>query len=83
MPTSGLVRIIRQPIYVAFALTLWAVPVWTPDQLALAITLSAYCLVAPRLKERRFAKRYGDRFRAYQRKVPYIVPLLNQKRKNG
>ena len=83
MPTSGLFRIIRQPIYVAFALTLWAVPVWTPDQLALAITLSAYCLVAPRLKERRFAKRYGDRFRAYQRKVPYVVPLLNQKRNSG
>jgi hypothetical protein len=36
MPTRGLFRLIRQPIYVAFALTLWTVPVWTPDQLALA-----------------------------------------------
>ena len=36
MPTRGLFRVIRQPIYVAFALTLWTVPVWTPDQLALA-----------------------------------------------
>ncbi|MFO7758765.1 MAG: isoprenylcysteine carboxylmethyltransferase family protein, partial [Roseovarius sp.] len=33
MPTRGLFRVIRQPIYVAFALTLWTVPVWTPDQL--------------------------------------------------
>ncbi len=30
MPTGGLFRFIRQPIYVAFALTLWTVPIWTP-----------------------------------------------------
>lgn len=79
MPTTGLFRIIRQPIYVAFALTLWTVPVWTPDQLALAISFTAYCLLAPKLKERRFAKRYGDRFRRYQRLVPYAVPAFTRK----
>lgn len=74
MPTRGLFRMIRQPIYVAFALTLWTVPVWTPDQLALAISLTAYCLLAPRLKERRFAARYGERFERYRASVPYAVP---------
>lgn len=74
MPTTGLFRIIRQPIYVAFALTLWTVPVWTPDQLALAISYTAYCLFAPRLKERRFAARYGDRFLRYRARVPYAMP---------
>ena len=76
MPTLGLFRLIRQPIYVAFALTLWTVPVWTPDQLALAISFTAYCLIAPRLKERRFAARYGDRFTQYQADVPYMLPRL-------
>ena len=66
MPTGGLFRIIRQPIYVAFALTLWTVPTWTPDQLALALGLTVYCLAAPKLKERRFEARYGDRFRKLQ-----------------
>ena len=74
MPTQGLFRLIRQPIYVAFALTLWTVPVWTPDQLALALSLTAYCLLAPRLKERRFAKRYGLRFARYRSAVPYVLP---------
>jgi protein-S-isoprenylcysteine O-methyltransferase Ste14 len=74
MPTRGLFAIIRQPIYVAFALTLWTVPVWTPDQLALALTLTAYCLAAPMLKERRFERRYGTRFREYRARVPYAVP---------
>jgi hypothetical protein len=74
MPVLGLFRVIRQPIYVAFALTLWAVPVWTPDQLALAVSYTGYCLLAPRLKERRFAARYGDRFARYRARVPYVVP---------
>ncbi|CUH46525.1 Putative protein-S-isoprenylcysteine methyltransferase [Ruegeria atlantica] len=82
MPTGGLFRLVRQPIYVAFALTLWTVPVWTPDQLALALALSLYCLAAPKLKERRFELRYGDRFRAYQRKVPYAFPALNKGRQH-
>lgn len=76
MPTQGLFRLIRQPIYVAFALTLWTVPVWTPDQLVLAASYTAYCLLAPRLKERRFAARYGDRFKRYRSQVPYALPRL-------
>ena len=77
MPTGGLFRVVRQPIYLSFALTLWTVPVWTPDQLALAIVLTIYCLAAPKLKERRFKKRYGERFTRYQSEVPYMVPSLN------
>ena len=76
MPTGGLFRYIRQPIYVSFAATTWTVPVWTPDQLALAVTLTAYCLLAPILKERRFAARYGQRFDTYKRSVPYAIPRL-------
>jgi protein-S-isoprenylcysteine O-methyltransferase Ste14 len=76
MPTTGLFRLIRQPIYAAFALTLWTPPVWTPDQLVLAVSFTAYCLLAPRLKERRFASRYGDRFDHYRAQVPYILPRL-------
>lgn len=83
MPTTGLFRVIRQPIYVAFALTLWTVPVWTPDQLALALTLTAYCLAAPKLKERRFEKRYGARFHAYRRKVPYAIPSIASRSDHG
>ena len=79
MPTLGLFRVIRQPIYVGFALTLWTVPVWTPDQLALAVSYTAYCLLAPRLKERRFAARYGARFERYRAQVPYILPTRRRR----
>jgi protein-S-isoprenylcysteine O-methyltransferase Ste14 len=74
MPERGLFSVIRQPIYLAFALTLWTVPVWTPDQLALALGYSGYCLLAPRLKERRFAAIHGAAFERYRDRVPYMVP---------
>lgn len=83
MPVHGLFRYLRQPIYVAFALTLWTVPVWTPDQLVLAVTLTAYCLIAPRLKEKRFERLYGERFRTYQAQVPYIFPHLTRSKRRG
>ena len=83
MPTEGLFRLIRQPIYVAFALTLWTVPIWTPDQLALAVSYTAYCLLAPRLKERRFMARYGARFERYREAVPYAAPTLTFPRKRS
>lgn len=80
MPTLGLFGLIRQPIYLAFTLTLWTVPVWTPDQLGLALFFTAYCLLAPRLKERRFAARYGDEFHAYRANVPYVLPCLHARK---
>ncbi|MFK7877669.1 MAG: isoprenylcysteine carboxylmethyltransferase family protein [Paracoccaceae bacterium] len=76
MPTTGLFAWIRQPIYVSFALTLWTVPVWTPDQLLLAVCLTTYCLAAPKLKERRFEQRYGARFVQYRDVTPYAVPKI-------
>jgi protein-S-isoprenylcysteine O-methyltransferase Ste14 len=78
MPERGTFRMMRQPIYLAFALTTWAVPIWTPDQLALATSLTAYCVLAPRLKERRFRARYGARFEAYAARTPYMLPRLGR-----
>jgi protein-S-isoprenylcysteine O-methyltransferase Ste14 len=74
MPVTGLFRLCRQPIYVSFALTLWTVPTWTPDQLLLAITLSAYCIIGPLFKEARFRRLFGEEFEAFARHVPYWLP---------
>jgi ubiquinone biosynthesis O-methyltransferase len=74
MPVAGLFRIVRQPIYVAFALTLWTVPTWTPDQLAVALVLTTYCLIGPLFKERRFRQRFGQAFLTYAAHVPYWLP---------
>jgi len=77
-PTGGLFRVIRQPVYLGFALTLWTGPVWTPDRLALAAVWTAYCFVGPRLKERRYLAWHGEEFRRYQSEVPYMAPRLRR-----
>jgi methanethiol S-methyltransferase len=74
MPSTGLFRLCRQPIYVSFALTLWTVPVWTPDQLFLAVSLTCYCLIGPLFKEARFKRMYRAEFENYRRQVPYWLP---------
>lgn len=78
MPEHGLFRLTRQPIYVAFALTLWTVPTWTPDQLAVAVVFTAYCVAAPRFKEARYRRMYGAAFTEYARGVPYWLPRLRR-----
>lgn len=75
MPQTGLFRYSRQPIYLAFTLTVWTVPTWTPDQLTIAIILSAYCLAGPLLKERRFAVLFGKSFEDYRRLHSYFIPM--------
>ena len=74
MPETGLFRLSRQPIYVTFTLTLWTVPTWTPDQLIVAVTLTAYCLIGPLFKEARFRRIHGAAFDAYCKRVPYWLP---------
>ena len=80
MPETGLFRLTRQPIYVAFTLTLWTPPTWTPDQLVIAITFTAYCVIAPLFKEARFRRIYGATFENYVSRVPYWVPWPRKRR---
>ena len=73
-PRHGLFALCRQPVYLAFAATLWTGPVLTLDRLALALVWSAYCIVGPLLKERRYLARHGAAYAAYQRAIPYLIP---------
>lgn len=74
LPVDGIYRHIRHPIYLAFALTTWTVPTWTPDQLAVAAALTTYCAVGPHLKERRLADRFGAQWRRYRARTPFWFP---------
>ena len=82
MPRRGLFRFCRQPIYLAFALTLWTVPTLTPDQLCVALVLTAYCVLGPLFKEARFRRTFGAEFAGYQQSVPYFLPRLRVPRRD-
>ena len=82
-PTFGLFKFIRQPIYASFALTTWTTPNWTLDQLLIAVVFTIYCVVAPKFKEKRLEKRFGDKFTNYKSQVPYMIPSLSLKKQNS
>jgi len=77
-PRDGLFAHTRQPVYVAFTLTLWTAPCWTLDRLVLTTGWTAYCLLGPLLKERRYRRVFGADFDAYRRAVPYWIPRLRK-----
>jgi ubiquinone biosynthesis O-methyltransferase len=83
MPTRGLFRFCRQPIYLAFTCTVWTVAVWTPDQLFIALVLTAYCLIGPLFKEARFVHVFGAAFLDYQKVRPYWLPNIRIWRRAG
>ena len=83
LPTLGLFKFIRQPIYASFALTTWTTPNWTVDQLLIAVVFTAYCIIAPKFKEKRFEKRFGKKFTDYQSQVPYMVPSFSVKKQTS
>ena len=74
MPTKGLFKLIRHPIYFSFCLVLWTPPTMTLDLFLVALTYTFYCFFAPRLKERRFIKIYGEAFLEYKQITPYFFP---------
>ncbi|MCB9761829.1 MAG: isoprenylcysteine carboxylmethyltransferase family protein [Alphaproteobacteria bacterium] len=73
-PTRGLHGLVRHPIYAAFMLILWTGPTWTLDRVLLGGAWSAYCVLGPRLKERRYAQRHGARYLVWAARTPWFSP---------
>mgnify|MGYP000904109709 FL=1 len=76
MPTDGLFRACRQPIYLGFGLVLLTAPTWSLDWLLLAGGWLLYCVLGPLHKEARWLRHHGSKFAAYKATVPYLLPRL-------
>ena len=75
MPTNGLFKLIRQPIYLSFCIVLWSPPTMTLDLFCVALFYSFYCYFSPYFKEKRFTKLYGESFLKYKKNTPYFFPI--------
>lgn len=71
---SGLHRWVRHPLYLGVFLVLWA-RVTGEFGLATAAWASLYVIFGAKLEEGRLVDIYGDKYKAYQRKVPMFIPL--------
>ena len=73
---AGPYRWVRHPLYFFTLLMIWSSPDITSDRLMFHFLWSAWILVGAILEERDLVETFGSRYRAYQKKVPMLIPTL-------
>ncbi|MBE0606504.1 MAG: hypothetical protein IH610_09490 [Deltaproteobacteria bacterium] len=67
--------LVRHPLYLGCSMLLAFHPVQTRNSAATAAAVVAYFYVGTFLEERRLVRKFGEEYRAYQRRVPRFLPF--------
>jgi protein-S-isoprenylcysteine O-methyltransferase Ste14 len=67
--------LVRHPLYLGCSLILVFHPVQTRNTFASAVAIVAYFYIGTFFEERRMERKFGEAYRAYQRRVPRFFPL--------
>jgi len=70
----GPYRWVRHPLYLFSLIMIWSYPTLTQDRLLFNILWSVWIVIATKLEERDLEHDFGDDYRAYQKKVPMLIP---------
>jgi protein-S-isoprenylcysteine O-methyltransferase Ste14 len=65
---------IRHPLYIGWAIAFWATPTMTLGHLLFAAAMTLYMGLAAIVEERDLVSYFGEKYRAYQKRVPMFVP---------
>jgi protein-S-isoprenylcysteine O-methyltransferase Ste14 len=79
----ALYRWIRHPLMTGFVIIFWAAPVMTTGHLLFAAAATGYILLGIRFEEHDLRRDLGEPYRAYQRRVPALVPALRSRPRRG
>lgn len=74
--TPSLYKLMRHPLYVGWLIIFWAAPTMTAAHLVFALGTTAYILIAIQLEERDLVAAFGERYLAYRRTTPMLLPRL-------
>lgn len=75
--TDGWYARVRHPLYLYSTLFLLLNPVMTAQWLLLTVFSVAYFIVGGMIEERRLLKEFGDEYRRYRQRVPFMIPSVN------
>lgn len=70
----GPYRWVRHPLYLFMVVMFWTCPILTADRLFFNILWTIWVVVATVLEERDLTDDFGDAYRAYQARVPMLLP---------
>ena len=65
---------VRHPLYLCALILLWSCPDLTTDRLLLNVLWTIWIYLGTILEERDLLWNFGDKYRAYQKEVPMLIP---------
>jgi protein-S-isoprenylcysteine O-methyltransferase Ste14 len=78
LDTSGVLGIVRHPWYLATMLLIWARQL-DISAILVNVILTSYLIAGTYLEERKLLREFGEKYRAYQMKVPMLIPIKRLK----
>lgn len=76
---SGWYGMVRHPLYFFSILFMVLNPVMTSQWLLLTIMGTIYFIIGAVIEEKRLTARYGDDYRRYRQRVPFLVPAARRR----
>lgn len=74
--TRGMYRFVRHPLYFFSILVLWFTPNMSETGLIFAFTATLYFIFGSLLEERTMVAIFGEPYRNYQERVPWMIPFV-------
>jgi protein-S-isoprenylcysteine O-methyltransferase Ste14 len=72
--TSGLYRVVRHPLYTFSLIALYLTSPMSVNWLAFAVSCNVYFYLGSIFEERKLVREFGGAYRAYQQRVPRLLP---------
>jgi protein-S-isoprenylcysteine O-methyltransferase Ste14 len=80
LSVKGVYAFVRHPLYLFSLMVIWFVPTMSEGYLGFCIGATLYFIIGSWYEEKRLIAYFGDDYRAYQKKVAWMIPFVILKR---